>query len=345
MKAIALPTAFVSEISHLTVHNIPAPVPKSDKNEILVNISHAAVQHVDLLYARGLHQNNHRGLVAPPFVLGLEFAGIVQSAPAKSGFTKGERVFGSGVGAFAEQIAVPEAALSRVPHEWSLRDAAAVGSAAQVSYGAVVRCGGLQRGETVLVHAAAGGLGIMACQIVLAHGGRVIATVGSEEKAEVVRGLGVGEVVRYDRAGWEKEVMRTTGGTGVDLVYDTVGLVKESITCARFRGRVVIAGFAGRGGEMEKLAMNRVLLKNVQLLGYRYGETGRRDPGENKLIAEEVRGMIARGEIRPVVYGDRYAGLEDVPRALADSAARRIWGKAVIDIRPELELNQERPRL
>lgn len=94
---------------------------------------------------------------------------------------------------------------------------------------------------------------------------------------------------------------------------------------------------------MEKLAMNRVLLKNVQLLGYRHGETGRRNPAESVIVAEAVAKMIADGAIKPVIYNEKYGGLEAVPRALADSADRKIWGKAVIDIQPELD--QDRSRL
>lgn len=340
MKAIALSTEFVKDISELKVKEVPGPVPKPD--EILVHIAYAAIQHVDLLYARGLHQNNHIGLVAPPFILGLEYSGIVASTPAKSKFKKGDRVFGGGVGAFAEQYAAKESQLSHVPQEWSLRDAAGVGNSAAVSYGAIVRCGGLKSGETILVHAAAGGLGILACQIAIGMGATVIATVGSARKMEIVRKMGVRDVVSYDVEGWEKEVMKMTGGRGVDLVYDTVGLVQKSISCCRFQGRVVIAGFAGRGGVMEKLAMNRVLLKNVRLLGYRYGETGRRNPGENVIVAEGVAKMIADGVIKPMIYEENYDGLETVPRALADSAARRIWGKAVIDVQPELDHGRSR---
>jgi NADPH:quinone reductase-like Zn-dependent oxidoreductase len=341
MKAIALQKDFVKHISDLAVSDVPAPT--SSSSEILVNIAYAAIQHVDLLYARGLHQNNHIGLVAPPFILGLEYSGVVASAPAGSKFKKGDRVFGGGVGAFAEQYVAKESQLSLVPESWSLREAAGVGSAAHVSYGAIIRCGQLRPGETILIHAAAGGLGIMACQIALAIGARVIATVGSTAKMDVVRRLGVRDVISYDTEGWEKEVLKLADGKGVDLVYDTVGLVQKSISCTRFRGRVVIAGFAGRGGEMEKLAMNRVLLKNVQLLGYRYGETGRRDPAENVLVSEDVARMIKEGAIKPVIYDEVYEGLESVPRALADSASRKIWGKGVVDVQPHLD--QRRSKL
>lgn len=266
MKALHI-TEFVKSNSDLRVSNIPSPELKDD--QALVNITHSALNHVDLLYARGLHQNNHSGLVKPPFTLGLEFAGIVASAPSGSPFKSGDQVWGAGVGGFAEQIAVPVSSLQRIPTGWTLHDIAGLGAAtAPVSYGALVRVANVQKGQTVLIHAAAGGLGVVAVQIAQALGAQVIGTVGSEEKSEVVKSLGVLAVVRYDKDGWEKEVLRLTNNIGVDSVYDTVGLVQKSIRCLKFGGSIVIAGFAGLGGKMETLTMNRVLLKGVKLLGY-----------------------------------------------------------------------------
>ncbi|OCT53814.1 Quinone oxidoreductase-like protein 2 like protein [Cladophialophora carrionii] len=329
MKAIHV-TEYVQANSELRVTEIPPPVPGADK--VLVNITHSALNHVDLLYARGKHQNNHIGLVKPPFVLGIEFAGTVASAPPGCPFKPGDHVWGAGVGGFAEQIAVPASALFRLPTGWTLHDAAGLGAGtAPVSYGAVIRTAGVKAGQTVLVHAAAGGLGVVAVQIAHAVGAQVIGTVGSEEKADVVRKLGVLGVVRYDSEGWEKEVLRLTNGVGVDSVYDTVGLVEKSIRCLKFGGNIVIAGFAGLGGKMETLAMNRVLLKGARLLGYRYGETGRRDPAENEEVWRWLNEMLASGKIKPVVYAT-YRGLESVPQALDDLASRKVWGKAVIEI-------------
>ncbi len=274
MKAIQI-SDYVKSYSELRVREIPSPIPKAD--QVLVTITHSALNHVDLLYARGLHQNNHSGLVSPPFVLGLEFAGVVAAVPpatsASSGFKAGDHVWGTGVGGFAEQIAVAPSALHRLPGgcgSWTLRDVAGLGAAtAPVSYAALVRVAQVKAGQTVLVHAAAGGLGVVAVQIAQALGARVIGTVGSEEKEEVVRKMGVLGVVRYDDSdGWEREVLKISGGGGVDVVYDTVGLVEKSIRCLKFGGSVVIAGFAGLGGKMETLAMNRVLLKGAMLLGY-----------------------------------------------------------------------------
>jgi NADPH:quinone reductase-like Zn-dependent oxidoreductase len=270
MKAIQI-TNHVESYSELRVSEVSPPGRTPTTGQVLVDITHSALNHVDLLYAKGLHQNNHIGLVKPPFVLGLEFAGVVASTGPKSeGFKAGDQVWGAGVGGFAEQISVPASSLQRLPSGWSLHDVAGLGAAtAPVSYGALVRVARLQPGQIVLVHAAAGGLGVVAVQIAVALGAKVIATVGSEEKAKVVKRLdGVLGVVRYDREGWEKEVSRLTDNKGVDCVYDTVGLVEKSIRCLKFGGTIVVAGFAGLGGKMETLAMNRVLLKGVKLLGY-----------------------------------------------------------------------------
>jgi NADPH:quinone reductase-like Zn-dependent oxidoreductase len=122
-----------------------------------------------------------------------------------------------------------------------------------VSYGALVRVAKVQDGETVLVHAAAGGLGVVAVQIARAVGARVIGTVGSMEKASVVRKLGVDTVIRYDEPAWEKKVLKATGRKGVDVVFDTVGLVEKTLRCLRYGGRIVVAGFAGLEGNMEKV--------------------------------------------------------------------------------------------
>lgn len=266
MKAIQI-ASYIKENSELRVLDVPFPSPTPD--QVLVNITHSALNHVDLLYARGKHQNNHIGNVKPPFILGLEFAGVVASAPESCEFGVGDHVWGGGVGGFAEQIAVSPSALHRLPTGWTLHDVAGLGAAtAPVSYGALVRIAQVKPGQTVLVHAAAGGLGVFAVQIAHALGANVIATVGSENKAEVVRRLGVLGVVRYDQDGWEKEVLGLTNGVGVDSVYDTVGLVGKSIRCLKFGGNIVIAGFAGLGGKMETLTMNRVLLKGAKLLGY-----------------------------------------------------------------------------
>ncbi|KAI4617503.1 hypothetical protein J4E80_005706 [Alternaria sp. BMP 0032] len=190
MKAIHI-DKFVSNVTDLKPTTISNPSSKSSQ-DIHVKITHAAVTHVDLLYAQGLHQNNRRH-VQPPFVLGTEYAGVVTHSPPSSSFPPGTRVFGGGLGAYAEQICVSEPSIRRVPSQWTNAEACAVGASGAVSYGALISVAQLKAGETVLVLGASGGLGVMAVQIAKAVGARVIAVVGSEEKAEVVRSVGADE--------------------------------------------------------------------------------------------------------------------------------------------------------
>jgi NADPH:quinone reductase-like Zn-dependent oxidoreductase len=209
--------------------------------------------------------------VLPPFILGLEFAGVVVSAPPSTELKPGEAVFGGQSGSYAEYITIPAteaASLQRIPPTWSFADAAGLGTTLPVSYAALALRGGLKPGETVLVHSAAGGLGIMAVQIALAMGCRVIGTAGSHAKCSYVKGYGASECFNYSQPDWWEKVLEATDNRGVDVVYDSVGLVNVSLKCIAHRGRVLVIGFAGRDGEMETVAMNRVLLKQVSLIGY-----------------------------------------------------------------------------
>jgi len=218
--------------------------------------------------ARGKHQNN-RSLVRPPFTLGLEFAGRVVSAPSSSSYSPGDRVFGGSLGSYSELISVKESLLRPIPNHLDFATAAGLAATAPVSYGALITRGGLERGEAVLIHAAAGGLGLMAVQIAKAVGAKVIATASTKEKLDVAKKFGADEGVNYStNSDWWKEVLELTDGHGVDVVYDPVGLVDKSLKCLKHKGRILIVGFAGIEGNLEKIAMNRVLLRQAQLIGY-----------------------------------------------------------------------------
>lgn len=266
MKAIHI-SRFTDNLPDIVPSNTATPTPKG-KQTIHIQVTHAAVTHVDLLYAQGLHQNNKRH-VTPPFILGTEFAGIVLSAPPSSTIRPGTRVFGGGLGAFAEQICVAEDSVRRVPRQWSNAEACAVGASGAVSYGALHGVARLQAGESVCVLGASGGLGVMAVQIAKARGAHVIAVVGSDVKADVVRRCGADEVVLYTEPRWEDAVRdKSPGAHGVDVVYDAIGAVESGIKCLKYRGRLVIVGFAARGGKMENVRANRILLKSAMVHGY-----------------------------------------------------------------------------
>ncbi|KAF9869384.1 zeta-crystallin [Colletotrichum karsti] len=329
MKAVVI-NDFVTDFDEVKVSEVDAPIPHS--NEILVHVKAAGVNYVDTLYAKGKHQNN-RSLVLPPFTLGLEFAGVVISAPPSSDFRPGDRVFGGYTGSYSEIISLPASTpLHRIPTTWDFVEAAGIAATLPVSYAALLQAD-IQTGKTVLVHAAAGGLGIMAVQIAAALGCRVIGTAGSSEKCAVATRFGAATCLDYsEESSWWERVLELTGGKGVDVVFDPVGLVDLSLKCIAHRGKVLVVGFAGIRDGMERIAMNRVLLKQVSLIGYRYGESSRRYPEEQMAIWDGLQPLIETGKIMPVVYESHYRGLESVPRALKDMVDRKIWGKAVITL-------------
>jgi NADPH:quinone reductase len=228
-------------------------------------------------------------------------------------------------------------------------DAAGLGATAPVSYGALITRGRLKKGETVLIHAAAGGLGLMAVQLAKAAGVIVIATASTEAKLTVAWKYGADECVNYIISeDWWKEVLVLTDEVGVDLVFDSVGLVDKSLKCLKHKGRLLVVGFAGTEGMIEKIAMNRILLKQAQIFGYvsRSLMLGRK---YSNLSSDMVRAtvdmrrrleqsgktwwqLIHEGFIRPCVYDHVYKDLSSVPSALNDLAARKVWGKGVIRI-------------
>jgi NADPH:quinone reductase-like Zn-dependent oxidoreductase len=315
---------------------VPNPQPKAN-TDLTIKITHAAVTHVDLLYAQGLHQNNRRH-VKPPFIIGTEFAGIVTSSPPSSSFKPGTRVFGAGLGAYAESICVPETSVRHVPEQWTLAEASAVGASGAISYGALVSVAQIKAKETVLILGASGGLGVIAIQIAKALGARVIAVVGSQEKGELVRSVGADAVVDYHHEEWKGEVKRLTqDGDGVDVVFDAIGAVESGVGCLKYRGRLVIVGFAARSGEVDNMRTNRVLLKSAAVYGYRFGEDGRKDPQRTKEVWDGFMRLVEEGKVKPVVYREVYRGLEGVGRALEDMKMRKTWGRAVLMIGEDVE--------
>jgi NADPH:quinone reductase len=160
-------------------------------------------------------------------------------------------------------------ALHHIPPSWSYTQAASLGATLPVSYGALKVRGTLRPGEVVLVHSAAGGLGLAAVQLARALGCRVIGTAGSALKCAIAEKFGAEKCINYTtNAKWWEEVNRITGQRGVDIVFDPVGLVSDSLRCLAHQGRLLVVGFAGREGNLEAVKMNRVLLSQATVIGY-----------------------------------------------------------------------------
>ncbi|KAI9665301.1 MAG: hypothetical protein M1831_001738 [Alyxoria varia] len=318
--------------SDLTVSDLSDPSPAPP--EYLIAIHATATNFYDLLQIRGKYQHQP----PLPWVSGSEFSGVILQAPTSlpgnrtSKYKVGDRVFGASQGGYATKIACPEDRLRPVPDGWSFFEAAGLFVTAPTSYAALVTRAALKKGEWVLVHAAAGGVGLAAVQIAKAKGATVIATAGTQHKLDVARRFGADFAIDYRRKDWTDAVRELTpNGRGVDVIYDPVGKVTESMKCIAWNGRVLVVGFAA--GEIEKVATNRILLKNVSVVGIHWGMFATMEPDTVETTWEGIFELINRGQFKSTCFTDEeFAGLESVPRALKSLGGRETWGKVVVKV-------------
>jgi NADPH2:quinone reductase len=196
------------------------------------------------------------------------------------------------------------------------------------SYVGLVFRAALQPRETLLVHAAAGGVGVAAVQIGKALGARVLATAGGAEKLAVAKRAGADVVIDYRDEDFVARVLEETGGKGADVIYDSVGgdVFERSLKCIAWNGRLLVIGFAG--GEIPSVKLNRILLKNIAVVGLHWGAYAKFEP---ERIPETLAALLAlqeKGAIRPEIY--RRYPLEQAGEALAALGSRHTWGKVVL---------------
>jgi len=236
MRAIRIRAHGGPEVLKLEEVDEPSPGP----GEALVRIDAAGVNFIDVYHRTGLYPNTL------PFTPGLEAGGVVTAlGPGVEGLRVGERVaYTDQLGAYAERAVVKAARLVRVPDGLSTRDAAAAMLQGMTAHYLSHTTYPLQPGHSCLVHAAAGGVGLLLVQMAKRRGARVLGTVSSEEKAALAREAGADEVIRYDRTDFEKETRRLTEGRGVDVVYDSVGkdTFDRSLASLAPRGMLVLFG-------------------------------------------------------------------------------------------------------
>ncbi|KAI0644512.1 alcohol dehydrogenase [Trametes meyenii] len=318
-----------------------APEPKAGKGQVLVDVYSAGLNYFDILQAQGKYQ------VQPPrpFVLGNEFAGkIASNSPIPDGcpFRPGDRVFGGGQGAYGEKVAVPWQSLVALPDNMTYDQGAGLYVTWPTSYEALVGRAGLKAGEWVLVTASAGGVGIAAVQLAKALGAKVIAAAGSQEKIDLsVRQGGADHGINYSKEGWQKEVLKLTGGKGVDVIYDPVGLIRDSLKCIAWKGRAIVVGFAA--GSIEKLPLNLVLLKNISIVGIHWGAYTKFEPSRVPVVWQSLLDLFSSGRAKPVVYQETFP-FERLADGLLALEQRKTWGKVIVRIR-EPESAQTKARL
>ena len=300
------------------------PVPKPGPGEALIRVRAAALNFPDLLMTRGEYQ------LKPtlPFVPGIEAAGEVIAAPAGSGFAAGDRVVaGTRLGAFAEYAVVPVANLRALPPDISFETGAAFGSAYLTAWVALVELGQLKPDQWVLVHGAAGGVGLAAVDLAHVLGAKVIATSASPAKLAVIARDYAPAATIVAKGRFREEVARITDGALCDLVYDPVGgdVFDESTRCVAFGGKLLVVGFTS--GRIPDISVNIPLIKGFSVVGVRAGEYSRRFPDRGSAIREETLRLLTKGQIRPRI--DRVLPLSRWREGFAAMANREVVGKIV----------------
>ena len=291
---------------------------------VVIDVAAAGVSFPEVLQTRGEYQ-----LKPPlPFVPGSEVAGIVRSAPEGAAVSAGDRVAACCLlGGMAEVAVAPEFLSFALPEVLDFAQGAGLVLNYHTAYFSLKLRGRLQEGETVLVHGAAGGVGVAALQVARGLGAHTIAVVSSEQKERVAREAGADEVLRSDAA-WKDEAKELSGG-GVDLVLDPVGGDRflDSLRSLGEGGRLVVVGFTG--GSIPEVKVNRLLLNNTEVVGAGWGAYVMGKPELNIEIGAAIDDLIERGFIDPIV-GARFAP-EQAAEALKLIDERGATGKVVLE--------------
>jgi NADPH2:quinone reductase len=302
------------------------PMPNPGKRMAVIKTHALGLNFLDTLAIAGKYQEK-----SPlPFIPGVEAAGEVVDVGPDSPFQVGDRVMGVGQAAFGEYMVVDSLTGFTIPYEMSYGEAAAFQLTYQTSHVALVHRARLKAGDFLLVHGGAGGVGTSAIQIGKAVGARVIATAGSNEKCEICLNCGAELAINYKDENFVAKVKEITGGHGADVIYDPVGgaVFDDSFSCVAFEGRLVVIGFAS--GKIPKLYTNRLLLKNVDLVGLYWGQYRMGNPVHIANTQKALYEMYGKAQLDPVIY-ERFP-FENLPHALDAIAEKRSYGKVLVEI-------------
>ncbi|MUL42365.1 NADPH:quinone oxidoreductase family protein [Streptomonospora sp. PA3] len=301
--------------------------PRPGPGQVLVRVRGAAVNFPDALLCRGMYQ------VKPPlpFTPGVELCGeVVEAGEGVAAIEAGARVLGSAelpAGAFADYALMSADAVFPAPESLTDDEAACLFIGYQTGWFALHRRAHLREGETVLVHAAAGGVGSAAVQLAKAAGARVVGVVGGPEKANTAAALGADVVVDRRSEDFVGAVKEYTGGRGADVVFDPVGgdAYERSTKCIAFEGRIVVVGFAG--GTIPTPGLNHALIKNYSILGLHWGLYRQRAPETIPEAHERLTELADQGLVKPLV-SERLSAA-DLPAGVQRLAGGETVGRLV----------------
>jgi NADPH2:quinone reductase len=305
-------------------------MPEPGPGQIRIRNKAVSLNFFDLLQIGGKYQ------VRPafPFTPGAEVSGIVDAVGSEVATLEvGDRVMAftaGGLGGYAEYSLADAYRSFVLPDRMDWASGAAMPIVYHTSWFALQKRANLTPGETLLVHAGASGVGMSAIQIGKAIGAQVIATAGDSEKLEFAKAQGAAHTISYREPDWVERVKELTERRGADVIYDPVGgdVTDLSMKCIAAEGRLLIIGFAG--GRIPDIKANRVLLKNISVVGVHWGDYANSRPWYIRETQNALDALYSSGSINPSAAA-KY-GLEEAPRAMQDLANRRIAGKAVLTL-------------
>jgi NADPH:quinone reductase len=322
MKAVVCEAFGGSEV--LALREVPDPLPPSS-GELQVRIEARGVQYVDVLMLAGKYQLRPE----PPFIPGSEGAGeVVAIGPGVTGFKPGDRVMSRHrLGGFAQLGNAKAEDCDLIPSAMGLEEAAVFRNVYHTAYHALLQRGRLKPGDWVLIHGAAGGIGLPAIQIAKLYGAKVIATASTEDKRAVCLEEGADHAIDY-QAGFRDKVMELTGGRGVDIVYDPVNgpTFEESLRCLAWSGRILILGFLGGAPALART--NYLLIKGIEAIGVRIGGLSEAHPEIAAANIETLVELAGQGKLKPRIW--RRFPLEAAADAIQALIDRKVIGKAVL---------------
>lgn len=299
--------------------------PKPEGDECLIKIKVCGINFPDILAIAGKYQ------VKPslPFIPGGEAVGIVVGKGEKNPFNIGDRIMGTELtGAFAEYMLIGKRSGFKVPENMTDSHAGGFLIAYQTSFFALAYRANLQAGEVLLVHGGAGGVGLAAVQIGKALGAKVIATASNKEKLDICTQNGADHVINYQQDDFVQMVNDMTEGKGANVIYDPVGgdVFDRSTKCIAWEGRLIVIGFAG--GRIPKIAANRILLKNISVIGLLWGSYKQHKPQLIASTQEKLYKWYTQNRIKPVVY--REFRFDKLTEALLLLKGRKCYGKLIL---------------
>jgi NADPH:quinone reductase len=300
--------------------------PEPGPGEVVVEVEAAALNFFDILLCKGEYQERPE----TPFTPGGEVSGTISAVGEGVDLKEGLRVIATPFpsGGYAEKVAVPaENGVFPIPDDMTSEAAAAMHVAYQSAHFGLHRRANLKEGETVLVHAGAGGIGSAAIQLARAAGARVFSTAGGPEKVEVCEKLGAEVAVDYKEENFVDTVKEATDGRGAEVIFDPVGgeVFDLSRRCVAFEGRIVIVGFTS--GSIADVPTNHLLVKNYSVVGLHWGLYNKVAP---ELVVETHEALVElyqNDEIDPLIF--KTVPFEEVPEALGLLGSRKTYGKLV----------------